>query len=380
MDFDLSPAHERWSASVAAFAEREVGPHAGAWDAAGRFPPTLLPRLASLGLLGILVPETWGGAGLDTLAYALAVEACARHDGALALALASHNGLGVGHLLAVGTDPQKGRYLPRAARGEALAAWALTEPGGGSDAAALRTTAVRDGSAWVLEGHKAFITHGAAGGLTIVLAVTNREVPPHLGMTAFIVEPGTPGYTAGPPLEKLGCRACETVEVRLDGVRVPDEQRLGAVDRGLIDASRVLDLGRIGVAAMALGLGRGALQQGLAHAERRQAFGKVLAEHAVLAHRIAEWRTRLDAAELLVRRAAWLRDRGRPHACEASMAKLYASEAAGAVCDDMVQVHGGSGYTRALAIERLYRDVRVTRIVGGTSEVLRALIARRGRR
>ena len=376
MDFSFSEQHRLLRSSVREFCEREIRPHAREWDEAERFPLEIVPRLAEVGLLGIRVPETYGGAGMDITAYAIAVEECARVDGSLALTIASHNGLGTGHLLTFGSEPQKLRYLPRAVSGEALAAWALTEPGSGSDAAALRTVARREGEDWVLNGTKMFITQGSVGGFCVVLARTNLEAPPQQGITAFIVDTSTPGYSASKKLKKYGCRWSDTVEVTLDEVRVSDAQRLGATDAGFRDTMRILDTGRISIAAMALGLGRGAHELAVTYAKERAAFGKPIAEFQAMQWMLADAKTALDAAELLVYRAAWLADRGERYTEQASMAKLFASEAATKVCNDMLQIHGGYGFTREFEIEKHLRDVKLCEIGEGTSQVQRMVIAK----
>ncbi len=351
-------------------------PHARKWDEEERFPLEIVPRLAELGLLGIRIPEEYGGAGMDMLAYAVAVEECARVDGSLALTVASHNGLGTGHILAFGNEEQKQKYLPRAASGEWLAAWALTEPGSGSDSAALRTTARRDGSDWVIDGTKMFITQGSVGGFCVVLARTDPEAPPQYGITAFIVETDTPGYSASRKLDKLGCRSSDTVEVTLEGVRVPDSARLGELGRGFVDTMRILDGGRVSIAAMALGLGRGALEMAVKYAKDRQAFGKPISQFQGIRWMLADARVKLDAAELLTYRAAHLASQGQPFTVEASIAKLFASEAATAVCNDCLQVHGGYGYMREFDVERHLRDAKLCEIGEGTSQVQRLVIAK----
>jgi alkylation response protein AidB-like acyl-CoA dehydrogenase len=376
LDFSFSEQHRLLRSSVREFCEREIRPHARLWDEEERFPLEIVPRLAELGLLGIRVPEVYGGAGMDITAYAIAVEECARVDGSLALTIASHNGLGLGHILTAGSEEQKRRYLPRAAAGDALAAWALTEPGSGSDAAALRTTARREGGDWVIDGAKMFITQGSVGGFCIVLARTNFEVEPQRGISAFIVDTDTPGYSASKKLKKYGCRASDTVELTLEGVRVADAQRLGEVDAGFRDTMRILDTGRISIAAMALGLGRGALEMALGYAKDRAAFGRPIADFQAVQWMLADAKTALDAAELLVYRAAWLADRGERYTQEASMAKLFASEAATRVCNDSLQIHGGYGYTREFDIERHLRDVKLCEIGEGTSQVQRMVIAK----
>ncbi len=351
-------------------------PHAKAWDAEERFPIEIVPKLAELGLLGIRIPVEYGGAGLDTVAYALCIEECARVDGSLALTVASHNGLGTGHILAYGTEAQKQRYLSKAASGEWLAAWALTEPGSGSDSAQITTTAVRDGDDWVLNGSKMFISQGRVGGFCVVLARTNREASAHRGITAFVVDRDTAGYTAGNSIHKYGCRASDTAEVSLRDVRLPDSQRLGKEGRAFYDTMQILDTGRISIGAMAVGLGRGALAMALRYAKERKAFGKTIADFQAVQWMLVDAQTRLDAAELMVLRAAWLCDQGLPYTREASMAKLLASEVATKVCNDALQIHGGYGYTREFDVERHLRDVKLCEIGEGTSEVQRMIIAR----
>jgi alkylation response protein AidB-like acyl-CoA dehydrogenase len=376
MDFELSEHHALLRNSLRQFFRERVAPHAREWDETERFPSELIPELAELGLLGIKIPEAYGGAGLDMSAYAIAVEEAARVDGSLALTIASHNGLGTGHILAYGTEAQKQKYLTRACTGEWLAAWALTDPSSGSDAAGMRTKAVRDGDDWVISGSKMFITQGSVGGFCVVLARTNFDAPAQRGITAFIVDTKTPGYSASKKLKKLGCRSSDTVEITLEQVRVPDSERLGEVDQGFLDTMRILDGGRISIAAMALGLGRGALDMATTYAKQREAFGKPIAEFQAIQWMLADAQTELDAAELLVRRAAWLADNGRRFTAEASMAKLFASEVATRVCNNSLQIHGGYGYTREFDIERHLRDAKLCEIGEGTSQVQRMVISK----
>jgi len=313
---------------------------------------------------------------MDTTSYAICVEEVARVDGSIALTVASHNGLGTGHVLSFGSDELKRRYLPKAVTGEWLAAWALTEPGSGSDSAALRTTAKRDGSGWIINGTKTFITQGSIGGFCVVLARTNPEAPKQRGITAFVVEHGTPGFSASKHLLKLGCRASDTAELTLEDVRVSDAQRVGDVDQGFADTMRILDRGRISIAAMALGLGYGALEKATAYAKERKAFGKPIADFQAIQWMLADAKVELDAAALLTYRAAWIADQGRKHTEEAAMAKLFASEAATRACNSALQVHGGYGYVREFDVERHLRDVKLCEIGEGTSEVQRMVIAK----
>jgi alkylation response protein AidB-like acyl-CoA dehydrogenase len=376
VDFELSEHHQLLRSSLRQFFRERVAPHAREWDEAERFPSELVPELAELGLLGIRIPEQYGGAGLDMSAYAIAVEEAARVDGSLALTIASHNGLGTGHILAFGTEEQKRKYLPKACSGEWLAAWALTDPSSGSDSAGMLTKAVRDGGNWIIDGSKMFITQGSVGGFCVVLARTNFEVAPQRGITAFIVDTKTPGYSPSKKLKKLGCRSSDTVEITLEQVRVPDSERLGEVDQGFRDTMRILDGGRVSIAAMALGLGRGALEMAVTYAKQREAFGKPIAELQAIQWMLADAQTELDAAELLVRRAAWLADSGKRFTAEASMAKLFASEVATRVCNNALQIHGGYGYTREFDVERHLRDAKLCEIGEGTSQVQRLVISK----
>lgn len=376
MDFSLSEHHELLRKTVRDFARTEVLPHARKWDEEERFPKEIVPKLAELGLLGIRIPEEYGGSGMDITSYAICVEEIARADGSLALTVASHNGLGTGHILSFGSEALKKKYLSKAATGEWLAAWALTEPGSGSDSAGLRTTARRDGNDWIINGTKMFITQGSVGGFCVVLARTNSDVAKQKGITAFVVEHGTKGFTASKHLEKLGCRSSDTVELTFEDVRVADSQRVGEVDHGFTDTMQILDRGRISIAAMALGLGFGALDMALSYAKDRKQFGKSIAEFQAVQWMLADCKTELDAAQLLTYRAAWLADQGKNFTKEASMAKLFASEAASRACNKALQIHGGYGYTREFHVERHLRDAKICEIGEGTSEVQRMVIAK----
>jgi alkylation response protein AidB-like acyl-CoA dehydrogenase len=376
MDFGFSEHHTLLRRSIHDFAEAEVKPHARAWDHEERFPHEIVPKLAEMGLLGIRIPDEYGGAGMDTTSYAICVEELARVDGSLALTVASHNGLGTSHVLSFGNEEQKRKYLPKAAKGEWLAAWALTEPGSGSDSAGLATTARRDGDDWVINGTKMFITQGSVGAFCVVLARTNPGVSKQKGITAFVVEHGTKGFSASKHLEKLGCRSSDTCELTFEDVRVSDWFRVGELDHGFTDTMKILDRGRISIAAMALGLGRGALEMGVAYAKDRKQFGKAIAEFQAIQWMLADTKTELDAAALLTYRAAWLADEGKPFSREAAMAKLFSSEAATRACNRALQIHGGYGYTREFAVERHLRDAKLCEIGEGTSEVQRMVIAR----
>ncbi len=376
MNFEFDEQHVLLRQSVRDFARAEIAPHAQTWDSEERFPTELVPKLAAMGLLGIRIPEEYGGSGMDTIAYAICIEEIARVDGSIALTVASHNGLGTGHLLAFGTEDQKRKYLTQAACGESLAAWALTEPGSGSDAAALRTTATREGDTWTINGTKTFITQGSVGGFCVVLARTNPSVPKQHGISAFVVERGTPGFSASKHMRKLGCRASDTSELTFDNVKVADTQRVGDIDHAFADTMRILDRGRISIAAMALGLGYGALDKATAYSKERKAFDRPIAEFQAIQWILADAKTELDAAALLTYRAAWLSDRGGRYSEAAAMAKLFASEAATRACNGALQVHGGYGYVREFDVERLLRDAKLCEIGEGTSEVQRMVIAK----
>lgn len=374
MRFELTESQRLVYQAVAEFASQRVRPHAARWDREGVFPHEIVPQLAELGLLGLTVPEAYGGSGMDHVSAALAVERIAWGDGALALTVASHNSLCTAHILLFGNPEQKRRYLPRLARGQALGAWCLTEPHAGSDAAALRTRAERRGDRYVLNGTKAFVTQGSVAGVYVVLARTGGEGPG--GISAFVVERGAAGLRVGKKEDKLGLRASDTAEVVFEDVEVPEENRLGAEGEGYTQAMRVLEGGRIGIGAMAVGIGRAALEAAVEYAKGRVAFGQPIAQFQAVQWMLADSAVELDAAWLLVLRAAWLADQGLPFRKEASMAKLYASEAAHRAADRALQVHGGYGYIRDYPVERYYRDVRLCEIGEGTSEMQRLIVAK----
>jgi alkylation response protein AidB-like acyl-CoA dehydrogenase len=375
MDFELPESHRALKASLKDFCERKVKSQAREWDKDEKFPMDVVRELGQLGVMGMLVSEEYGGAGMDSLAVAVAVEEIARYDGSLALTVASHNGLGTSHIRVFGNDAQKRKYLPKLATGEWLGAWGLTEPGSGSDASGLKTTAVRKGDKWVLNGAKMFITQGTVGHVFVILALTTPEKR-QKGITAFIVDKGTPGFSQRPIHGKLGMRSSDTAELILEGVEVPDSQRLGEVDHGFIDTLKILDKGRITIGALAVGLGRGALEESLRYARERTAFGQPIAEFQGLRWMFADMKTEMDAARLLVHRAAWMADAGQPYSQAASQAKLFSSEAAMRACNKAVQIHGGYGYTREFPVERYLRDAKLCEIGEGTSEIQRSIIAR----
>ena len=375
MDLELPPDHRALQASLRAFCEEKVKPFAREWDRAEALSRPVVAELGELGAMGVLIPEEYGGAGMDALAMSVVVEEVARHDGSLALTVASHNGLGSSHIRMFGSEAQKRKYLPRLATGEWLAAWALTEPGSGSDAAGMKTTAQVRGDHWVLNGSKTFITQGTVGDVFVVLA-SSSPADRQKGVTAFILEKGLKGFSQRSMHGKLGMRSSDTAELFLENVEVPDSQRLGEVGRGFIDTLKILDRGRITIGALAVGLGRGALEESAVYAQQRSAFGRPITQFQAIQWMLADMKTEIEAARLLVQRAARLADTGRPFTKEASMAKLFASEAATRACNKAVQIHGGYGYTREFPVERYLRDAKLCEIGEGTSEIQRTIIGR----
>jgi alkylation response protein AidB-like acyl-CoA dehydrogenase len=346
-----------------------------AWDESQHFPMALLPKLADLGLMGIQFPDDVGGSGMSAVDYCICIEELARVDPAIALSVAAHNGLAAAHLHMFGTPAQQARFLGPLARGEVLGAWGLTEPGAGSDAASMRTAARRDGDGWVLSGSKTFITHGNIAGVYVVMAVTDRARGSR-GISAFVMPSGTPGLRAGRKEDKLGMRASETSEVLLEDCRVGADALLGDEGQGFVNTLQVLDAGRIGIAALSVGLAQGAWEAARTHAQRREQFGRPIAEFQGIRWKLADLATRIDAARLLTYRAAALKDEGTRTTRESSMAKLYASEVAVRAADECVQIHGGYGFVKDYPAEKYFRDVKLLTIGEGTSEVQRLVIAR----
>lgn len=375
MDFRLTEEQELLRRTVREFAEREIGPHVMEWDEAQQFPMDLLPKLAGLGLTGIQLAEKYGGAAMSAVDYCICIEELARVCPAIALSVAAHNGLCSSHIAMFGTDAQKEQYLPRLARGEVLGAWGLTEAGAGSDAAGMRTTAERQAACWAINGAKTFITHGHVGGVMVVIAITDRTKG-HRGISAFIVEHGTPGMSAGRKENKLGMRASDTSEVVFENCRVPAINLLGEEGQGFINTLQVLDSGRIGIAALSVGLAQGAYEAARRYAKERRQFGQPIAAFQAIQWKLADNATRIEAARLLTYRAAYLRDQGARTTRESSIAKLFASEIAVRAADDCVQIHGGYGFVKDYPAEKYFRDVKLLTIGEGTSEIQRLVIAR----
>jgi alkylation response protein AidB-like acyl-CoA dehydrogenase len=375
MDLRLSEEQALLRRTVREFAEAEIRPHVMEWDETQQFPMDLLPKLAALGLTGITYDERYGGSGMSAVDYCICIEELARVCPAIALSVAAHNGLCTSHIAQFGNDAQKDQYLPRLVRGEVLGAWGLTEAGAGSDAAGMRTTAVKQGNCWTINGAKTFITHGRIGGVMVVIAVTDRSKD-HRGISAFIVEHGTPGMSAGKKEDKLGMRASDTSEVIFENCRVPAANLLGEEGQGFINTLQVLDAGRIGIAALSVGLAQGAYEAARNYAKERRQFGQPLSAFQAIQWKLADNATRIEAARLLTYRAAHLRDRGSRTTRESSMAKLFASEAAVKAADDCVQIHGGYGFVKDYPAEKYFRDVKLLTIGEGTSEIQRLVIAR----
>jgi len=375
MDFRLTEEQQLLRRTVREFAESEIGPHVMEWDEAQQFSMDLLPKLASLGLMGITYDERFGGSGMSAVDYCICIEELARVCPAVALSVAAHNGLCTAHISLFGTEAQKEQYLPRLVTGEVLGAWGLTEAGAGSDAAGMRTTAARQGSCWVLNGAKTFITHGRIGGIMVVMAITDRAKRSR-GISAFIVEHGTPGMSAGKKENKLGMRASDTSEVIFENCRVPGANLLGEEGQGFVNTLQILDGGRIGIAALSVGLAQGAYEAARNYSKDRRQFGQPIASFQAIQWKLADNATRIEAARLLTYRAAYLRDQGARTTRESSIAKLFASEIAVRAADDCVQIHGGYGFVKDYPAEKYFRDVKLLTIGEGTSEIQRLVIAR----
>jgi len=375
VNFDLTPEQKQVRDVARDFAQAELGDKIAPFDERHEFPHAIVAKLGPLGFLGVLVPEEYGGAGLDYVSYALIVEELNRGDASVGITMWAHNSLCTNHVALFASPAQKAKWLPRLAHGEILGAWGLTEPGSGSDAAALRTRAERRDGGYVLNGSKAFITNASVGALAVVMARTDPTKGAK-GISAFVVEKGTPGFSAGTPYRKLGLHASDTAELIFEDARVPADHVLGAEGQGFVQAMQVLEGGRIAMAAMAVGIAQAAVDAAVKYMKQRTAFGKTLAEFNGLQGMIAELATEVEVARLLLLRAAYLKDSGRPAMHAAAMAKVFASEAAMKAATKAVQIHGGAGYITEFPVERIFRDAKLTEIGEGTSEVQRLVIAR----
>jgi alkylation response protein AidB-like acyl-CoA dehydrogenase len=376
MDLRPTSEHVLLRRTVREFAEAEIGPHVMEWDEAEAFPQALVTRMAQLGLMGIQFPESLGGAGMSAIEYCICIEELARVCPSVSLSVAAHNGLCTAHLHMFGTDAQRQQYVVPLIRGDYLGAWGLTESGAGSDAAAMRTTARRERDGWVINGSKQFITHGTVGGVIVAMAVTDRAKG-NRGISAFVVPRGTGGLRAGKKEHKLGMRASDTSEVLFENCCVPADAMVGQEGQGFINTLQVLDNGRIGIAALGVGLAQGAYEAALRYAKDRRQFGQPIASFQAIQWKLADMATRIQAARLLTYRAAWLKDQGVVRTGrESSMAKLYSSEIAVRAAEESVQIHGGYGFMKDYPAEKFFRDVKLCTIGEGTSEIQRLVIAR----
>ncbi len=375
MDFELSEEQRAIQSMVREFAEREIAPVARELDEREEFPVEIVRKLADLGLMGILFPKEYGGAAMDYISYALILEELGRYDASVALTVESHNSLCSNHIYLAGTEAQKKKYLPQLTSGEVLGAWGLTEPGSGSDAAGMQTTATLEGDHWVLNGTKNFITQGSVAGIYVIMAITDRPKR-EKGISAFILEKGTPWFRVGRKEHKMGFRASDTAQLIFEGARIPKENLLGELNHGFIDTLRILDGGRIGMAALTVGIARGCLEEALSYAKARHAFGQPIANYQAIQWKLADMATEIDAARLLLLQAAYLKDKGQPFTQEAAYGKLFSSEIAMKAATEAVQIHGAYGYIKEFPVERYFRDAKFCAIGEGTSEIQRLVIAR----
>ena len=375
MDFQLNDEQLQLQKSVREYAEREIAPNVMKWDEAGEFPMATVKELGKMGLMGVVFPTEYGGAGMGYVEYVTAIDELSRVDGSVGIIVAAHTSLCSNHIFLAGSEEQKRKYIPKLATGEFLGAWGLTEPSSGSDAGSARMTAVRRGNTWVLNGNKTFITNGHYADVVVAIAVTDRTAHTH-GLSAFIVEKGTKGFRPGKKENKLGLRASDTSELIFEDCVIPAENLLGKAGDGFIDAMQVLDGGRISIAALSLGMAQGAYESALKYSKQRKQFGKAISEFQAIQWKLADMATEIEAARLLTMRAASMKDAGMKTTLESSMAKLYASEVAVRCANEGVQIHGGYGFIKDYPAEKFYRDVKLCTIGEGTSEIQRLVIAR----
>jgi alkylation response protein AidB-like acyl-CoA dehydrogenase len=375
MDFQFTEEQEQLRRSVRQFAESEIRPHVMEWDEKSEFPLATIKELGKMGLMGVAFPAEYGGAGLGYVEYVVAIEELSRVDGSIGIIVAAHNSLCSNHIYIAGNEEQKRKYLPKLASGEFLGAWGLTEPGSGSDAGSARMTAVRKGKNWVLNGTKTFITNGHYADVAVIIAVTDRTTGTH-GLSAFLVEKGTKGFRPGKKENKLGLRASDTAELIFEDCVIPSDNLVGKEGDGFIDAMRVLDGGRISIAALSLGIAQGAFEAALKYSKERKQFGRPICDFQAIQWKLTDMATEIDAARLLTLRAASMKDAGMKTTQESSMAKLYASEVAVRCANEGVQIHGGYGFIKDYPAEKYYRDVKLCTIGEGTSEIQRLVIAR----
>jgi alkylation response protein AidB-like acyl-CoA dehydrogenase len=375
VDFEFTEDQKLLRKTVREFAEGEIAPHVMEWDESQEFPRDVMTKAGELGLMGILFPEKYGGVGLGYMEYASVVEELSRVDGSVGISIAAHNGLCSNHIYMAGNEAQHEKYLVPLAKGEWIGGWSLTEPTAGSDAGGTKSTARKDGDHWILNGAKTFTTHGTVGDCVVVFAVTDKDAGKR-GISAFVIEKGTPGFRSGKKENKMGLRASDTSEVVMEDCRIPDDQLVGEPGQGFIDAMKILDGGRISIAALALGMARGAYEAALKYSQEREQFGKPISDFQAIQFMLADMATKIDAAALLVYRAAWMKDNGMNTTKESAMAKLFASEIGVEVADKALQIFGGYGYVKEFPAEKYYRDMKLCTIGEGTSEIQRIVIAR----
>jgi alkylation response protein AidB-like acyl-CoA dehydrogenase len=375
MNFETSEITTQVAQTARDFAIQHIKPHVMEWDESPEFPVQIFKQLGALGMMGVLVPEQYGGAGLSYFEYKVVIEEVAKVCGSIGLSIAAHNSLCTGHILTFGNEEQKQKYLPKLATAEWIGAWGLTEPNTGSDAGNMKTTAVKDGDNWVLNGTKNWITHGKSGDVAVVICRTGEPRSKN-NATAFVVERGTQGFTAGKKENKLGMRASETAEMIFENCIIPDANRLGEVGEGFKQAMKILDGGRISIAALSLGIAKGAYEAALQYSQERYQFDKPISSFQGIAFKLADMATEIEAAELLILQACDLKERKKPMTKESAMAKYYASEVSVRVANDAVQVFGGYGYTKDFPVEKFYRDAKLSTIGEGTSEIQKLVISR----
>jgi alkylation response protein AidB-like acyl-CoA dehydrogenase len=375
MNFDQNENQIMIAQMVRDFAEKEIRPYLMEWDESQEFPVHVFKKLGELGLMGVFIPEEYGGSGFGYLEYITVVSEIAKVCGSIGLSVAAHNSLCTGHIYYHGNEAQKKKYLPKLATAEWIGAWGLTETGTGSDAGGMNTTAVKDGDHWVINGSKNFITHGITGDVAVVIVRTGEKGDSH-GMSAFIIEKGTPGFSSGKKENKMGMRASETAELIFDNCRVPAENLIGKEGDGFIQSMKILDGGRISIGSLALGIARGAYEAALKYSKERVQFGKPISQFQAIGFKLADMATKIEAAELLLNQSAFLKNAGRNLTRESAMAKLYASEIAVEIANDAVQIFGGYGYTKDFPVEKFYRDAKLCTIGEGTSEIQKLVISR----
>lgn len=375
ISFDYSETHQMVVASAKEFAEQHIQPHVMEWDESQTFPVEVFKRAGEMGFMGVLVPEKYGGSGLGYHEYIAIIEEISKVDPSIGLSVAAHNSLCTNHILTFGNEAQKQRWIPKLATAEWLGAWGLTEHNTGSDAAGMATTAKKVGDTWVLNGAKNFITHGKSGDIAVVIVRTGDKGDSR-GMTAFVIEKGTAGFTSGKKENKLGMRASETAELIFDNCKIPDENRLGEVGDGFIQSMKVLDGGRISIGALSLGIAKGAYEASLKYSKERVQFGKPISQFQGISFKLADMATEIEASELLLHKAAFLKNENRPMTKFSAMAKMFASEVCVKVANEAVQIHGGYGYTKDFPVEKFYRDAKLCTIGEGTTEIQKVVIAK----